>query len=84
MSRLTGASPLFSQWPFVRWLGMQEPASAIFSLMNLMCHMVMLRRFMTLVPQHAPLYWLWITYARVSFSSQLMVAYKLFVCLFFW
>ncbi|XP_043216525.1 post-GPI attachment to proteins factor 3-like isoform X2 [Amphibalanus amphitrite] len=64
-----GEPHLSSMWPFVRCLGMQEPASAIFSLMNLMCHVVMLRHFRTLVPQHAPLYWLWITYALVCMNG---------------
>ena len=54
------------QWPFVRWLGMQEPASAIFSLLNLIGHALMLRRFTCLVPRHAPLYWLWVAYSLVS------------------
>jgi len=28
------------KWPFVRWLGMQEPASVLFSLLNLLMYIV--------------------------------------------
>ena len=45
---------------------MQEPASAIFSILNMLGHVLMLRRFACLVPRHAPLYWLWIAYSLVS------------------
>lgn len=30
----------FGKWPFKRWLGMQEPASALFSLANLTAHLL--------------------------------------------
>ncbi|XP_037084681.1 post-GPI attachment to proteins factor 3-like [Pollicipes pollicipes] len=59
----------YGKWPFVRWLGMQEPASAIFSILNLLGHVLMLVRFTRLVPRRAPLYWLWIAYSLVCINA---------------
>lgn len=45
----TGRQPpvwkYFGKWPFVRWAGMQEPASVLFSLANLAVHALCLLRF---------------------------------------
>lgn len=59
----------YGKWPFVRWLGLQEPASAVFSLLNLASHALMLRRFVTVVPRQAPLYWLWVSYGLVCVNG---------------
>ena len=54
------------QWPFVRVLGVQEPASVVFSVLNALSHVYMLLRLRRAVPAHAPFYWLWHSYAAVS------------------
>lgn len=38
----------YGKWPFVRWAGMQEPASVLFSLANLAAHALCLLRFVRL------------------------------------
>ncbi|XP_046390120.1 post-GPI attachment to proteins factor 3 [Ischnura elegans] len=47
------------RWPFVRFLGLQEPASVLFSLLNFSSHMIMLQLFRKEVPRTAPMYWVW-------------------------
>ena len=57
---------LFFQWPFVRVLGAQEPASVVFSVLNGLAHLVMIGVFRSRVPKDAPLYWTVNMYALVS------------------
>lgn len=47
-------------------LGLQEPASVIFSLMNLYIHLRMLRIFRKEVRPDSPLYYLWHLFCIVS------------------
>ena len=54
------------QWPFIRVLGLQEPASVIFSVLNLMPHVIMMVKFRRSVPSKAPMYYIWHAYAVVS------------------
>ncbi|KAK3860787.1 hypothetical protein Pcinc_033179 [Petrolisthes cinctipes] len=56
-------------WPFTRLCGLQEPASVFFSLLNLLAHVVNVRRFRLSVPPSAPLYWLWCTHAVVCINA---------------
>lgn len=57
------AVPQFhGKWPFVRILGAQEPAAALFSLFNLLPHLLYLRQ--AALP--APMSRLWTAYALVS------------------
>jgi len=44
---------------------MQEPASTIFSALNGLSHIAMLRYFRAHVPSDAPMYYLWHIYALV-------------------
>jgi len=53
----------YGKWPFYRWGGMQEPASAIFSLMNLLSNLYMFYAFIRYMPKEAPLRTLWLTYS---------------------
>ncbi|XP_039297587.1 post-GPI attachment to proteins factor 3 [Nilaparvata lugens] len=57
------------KWPFVRWLGLQEPASVIFSLMNLAVHLVMLHQFRSRVRPGGPMYKLWYFYFVVCANA---------------
>ncbi|KAJ8969576.1 hypothetical protein NQ317_000072 [Molorchus minor] len=47
------------KWPFYRFLGLQEPASVFFSLLNAYVHLMMIRKFRKEVRSDSPLYWLW-------------------------
>ncbi len=59
----------FGKWPFVRFLGMQEPAAAIFSLLNLLAHFQLLRRFIKQIKPEAPMRNVWILYGLVSINA---------------
>ncbi|XP_035689762.1 post-GPI attachment to proteins factor 3-like [Branchiostoma floridae] len=43
----------YGKWPFVRVLGIQEPASVLFSILNGLGHVVMIGVFRRRVPSHA-------------------------------
>lgn len=50
-SRPSDAGPVqkyYGKWPFRRWMGMQEPAAVLFSLLNLAAHAHCLARFVRL------------------------------------
>lgn len=57
------------KWPFIRILGMQEPAAAIFSLLNLVAHLQLLRRFLVQVHPECPMKNVWIFYGLVSINA---------------
>jgi len=68
--RRTGRVPQFhGRWPFLRLFGMQEPASVLFSLLNLLSHLYMISWFRKLVPQTAPMYSVWTVNAVVSINA---------------
>jgi post-GPI attachment to proteins factor 3 len=54
------------QWPFVRVLGLQEPASVVFSLFNLVANLKMLNHFQSKVHKSVPCYYLWTTHSWVN------------------
>ncbi|XP_072381329.1 post-GPI attachment to proteins factor 3 [Diabrotica undecimpunctata] len=56
----------YGKWPFIRVLGMQEPASVIFSLLNGYFHIKMIRKFRREVRGDSPLVWLWHAFFIVS------------------
>nr|XP_023011654.1 post-GPI attachment to proteins factor 3 [Leptinotarsa decemlineata] len=60
------------KWPFVRILGMQEPASVVFSILNGYVHLKMVRKFRAEVRPDSPLTWLWHTFfvVRIHILSQ--------------
>lgn len=45
---------MFWQWTFVRWFGLQEPASAFFSLFNFLSHLIAWRLYVRTVMQLKP------------------------------
>jgi len=57
------------RWPFVRILGMQEPASVIFSVMNLLAHVYMIRWFVKVVPPSAPMYGVWVLNSVIAVNA---------------
>ena len=46
------------QWPFVRFLGIQEPASVVFSILNLASHLYGFSVFYQKVPKDYPYLWI--------------------------
>lgn len=57
------------KWPFTRYLGIQEPASVLFSLMNLLAHHYGMAKIRSRIPADYPLrkYYLWFGY--VGYAS---------------
>ena len=55
------------KWPFIRFLGAQEPLSVLFSLLNLLAHLSGLQRIRREIPASYPLkpYYLWFGYFGV-------------------
>lgn len=60
------------QWPFVRVLGMQEPASVIFSVLNGLAHLCILR-YRQFVPSSTPMYYVWHMASIVSSNLLLWI-----------
>ncbi|XP_055685827.1 post-GPI attachment to proteins factor 3 [Lutzomyia longipalpis] len=59
------------KWPFVRFLGLQEPASVVFSLANLAANLYMLRQFRARVRRDSPNYWLWHCFGAICCNAWL-------------
>ncbi|KAI8793238.1 post-GPI attachment to proteins factor 3-like isoform X2 [Biomphalaria glabrata] len=60
----------FGKWPFVRYLGIQEPASMVFSLLNCLSHISILY-YRSLVPASSPMFYVWHGNAVVGFFTWL-------------
>jgi len=60
------------QWPFIRFFGVQEPASVLFSVLNGLAYLYTLLKLRELVPSTAPMYYLWHFNALVSFEFSLV------------
>lgn len=48
----------YGKWPFVRFLGIQEPASVVFSILNLASHLYGFSVFYQKVPKDYPYLWI--------------------------
>ncbi|KAF5279257.1 hypothetical protein FQA39_LY18301 [Lamprigera yunnana] len=57
------------KWPFIRILGLQEPASVVFSLLNLYVHLKMVTKFRWKIDSNTPTYFLWHIFAIVSINA---------------
>lgn len=57
---------LLLQWPFSRFLFIQEPASAVASLLNGLANLVMLCRYRASVPASSPMYHTCMAFAWVG------------------
>lgn len=55
----------FGKWPFIRFLGMQEPASVVFSLWNFLSHSWMIRQFRRDVRKDSPMFYAWHVFCAV-------------------
>ncbi|EDX05897.1 GD10418 [Drosophila simulans] len=59
----------YGKWPFLRLLGMQEPASVIFSCLNFVVHLRLLRKFRREVRPDSPCYMLTHIFAVTSLNG---------------
>ncbi|KAF7284260.1 hypothetical protein GWI33_022256 [Rhynchophorus ferrugineus] len=59
----------YGKWPFIRFLGIQEPASMFFSLFNLYMHVKMLKIFQKRVRYDSPLYSIWISFGLICCNA---------------
>lgn len=57
------------KWPFVRILGMQEPASVVFSVFNLIGHVQGIRKFRREVSSKAPYWHMWHVFAGICING---------------
>ena len=65
-----GQVPQFhGKWPFTRVLGLQEPASVLFSVLNLLSNLCMLLWFRGTVPSDSPMYRPWIFYSLTAINA---------------
>ncbi|BES96918.1 post-GPI attachment to proteins factor [Nesidiocoris tenuis] len=63
------APQFHGKWPFVRILGIQEPASTLFSIINLSIHYSMFRKYLGEFNWHTPLIGVWSVHALVSMNG---------------
>ncbi|GFR67355.1 post-GPI attachment to proteins factor 3-like [Elysia marginata] len=72
----------YGKWPFVRCIGVQEPASMVFSLLNALCHLTILL-YRSKVPPSTPMYFVWHGMAMKLdyFSAFALVLYNIFTLL---
>lgn len=59
----------YGKWPFLRIMGMQEPASVLFSLLNGLGHLYMIMKFRRKVPRNAPMYYAWHIYSLIAMHA---------------
>ena len=65
-----GEVPQFhGKWPFIRYWGLQEPASVLFSVLNLLSNLSMLVWFRGTVPNNSPMYNAWIFYSLTAINA---------------
>ncbi|XP_024942266.1 post-GPI attachment to proteins factor 3 [Cephus cinctus] len=57
------------KWPFVRILGLQEPASVLFSLLNFQIHFTMYRKFQREVRSSAPMSMVWTYFSLICLTG---------------
>ncbi|KAF2353719.1 Per1-like, partial [Trinorchestia longiramus] len=62
------------KWPFIRLWGLEEPASVLFSVLNLLGHCCGLWCLHYYLPSYAPMFGIWRTYALVSVNAWLWSA----------
>ena len=65
----TGVPQFHGKWPFVRVWGMTEPASVLFSLLNLATNIWMLVWFRRTVPAEAPMFSVWTFYSLTAINA---------------
>lgn len=70
MEKRHGLVPQFhGKWPFHRVLGLQEPASVLFSVLNLLSNLGMVIWFMGTVPSNCSMYRCWLFYSFTAINA---------------
>lgn len=69
MARKWKIPQFHGKWPFIRFMGIQEPASVFFSALNFFVHFNGLKRFRNDVRQDSPFYVLWHTFAIICMNA---------------
>merc|ERR1711936_576074 len=70
MKERHGQVPQFyGKWPFIRILGIQEPASTLFSILNLLSNLSMLNWFVKIVPSATPMFSVWVLYSVTAVNA---------------
>lgn len=64
-----GVPKFYGKWPFVRLLGIQEPVSAIASLLNFLINLYMLRKLVRNQYAQTPFRYVWFAYGLVSLNA---------------
>lgn len=59
----------YGKWPFVRILGLQEPASVLFSLLNIYVNFSCIKQFRKNVRSDSPMYWVWHGFCAVCLNA---------------
>jgi hypothetical protein len=57
------------KWPFIRFIGMQEPASVFFSALNFFVHFQGIQEFRSKVHHDAPLFQMWHTFTVICMNA---------------
>lgn len=70
VSRQWAVPQFYGKWPFKRLLGVQEPASAFFSFLNLLVHWKMLKKFRREVRGDSPMYYIWNMFSVVRADAK--------------
>ncbi|KAJ6643261.1 Post-GPI attachment to proteins factor 3 [Pseudolycoriella hygida] len=69
ISRNWEVPQFYGKWPFKRFLGMQEPASVLFSIFNSLSHCWMIRRFRQFVRKDSPMFYVWHVFFVICFNG---------------
>lgn len=72
VSRQWEVPQFYGKWPFKRFMGIQEPASVLFSLLNLIVHWKMMRKFRDEVRSDSPMYYVWHVFCAVRAPGTVM------------
>lgn len=63
------APQFYGKWPFVRILGIQEPASTISSILNFVANYIMMKKMIKKMPRYAPFKMLWIAFGYICLNA---------------
>lgn len=66
LSRDWSVPQFYGKWPFKRFYGIQEPASVLFSYLNLLVHWRMIKKYRRECRSDSPMYNVWHIFCAVS------------------
>lgn len=59
----------YGKWPFIRVFGIQEPVSAIASILNLIVHLAMIKKLRKNLSKNSPFKFIWYFFGSVSINA---------------